>query len=90
MTGQRMSGNWSVGRNPFRWSEYDALPPAVRRVMMYAYTTLGTRRAAMNLAAGKSVDEVCAIERGVALGVTRREVRAAYGPAHPFLEKGHA
>lgn len=80
-----LSGNRAIGRNPFTWAEYDALPPPVRRVMMFAPTDLGTRRAVMNLRTGRTVAEVCAIERAVARGVTRREILEAYGPAHPFL-----
>lgn len=62
-------------------------PRAVRRVMMFAPTSLGTHRAWMNLRAGKSIAEVCAIERGVAAGVTRARVLADYGPDHPYLSK---
>lgn len=75
------------GKNPFRWAEYDALPPAVRRTMMFAQTCLGSRRATVNLRRGLSVAEVCAIERAVAIGVTRRDILAAYGPDHPFLSR---
>lgn len=75
------------GLNPFAWAEYDALPSPVRRQMMFAHTCLGSRRAAVNLRSGKSIAEVCAIERAVAIGVTRRDILAAYGPDHPFLSK---
>lgn len=54
---------------------------------MFAWTDLGTRRASVNLRSGKSIAEVCAIERAVAVGVTRRDILAAYGPEHPFLSK---
>lgn len=75
------------GRNPFAWAEYDALPPPVRRVLMFAPACLGSRRARNNLLSGRTVAEVCAIERGVAIGVTRRDILEAYGPDHPFLSK---
>lgn len=75
------------GRNPFYWAEYDALPPPVRRVLMYAPTNLGSRRALSNLRSGRTMAEVCAIERGVAAGVTRRDILEAYGPDHPYLSK---
>lgn len=79
--------NSGLGRNPFRWSEFDGLPRPVRDAINYALTDLGSRRARMNLLAGKSVDEVCAIERAVARACTRREYLDAYGPAHPFVSK---
>ncbi|MFC5374748.1 hypothetical protein ACFPIF_19485 [Brevundimonas faecalis] len=81
--------NRTGGRNPFAWAEYDGLPPAVRRVIMFAPTSLGSRRARMNLLKGRTVAEVCAIERGVAIGITRRDILEAYGPDHPFLSKAH-
>jgi hypothetical protein len=55
--------------------------------MMFAHVCLGSRRATMNLRSGKSIAEVCAIERAVALGAARRDILAAYGPDHPFLSK---
>lgn len=79
--------NRDRGQNPFQWREYDALPAPVRRTMMFAYVDLGSRRASMNLRAGKSIAEVCAIERAVALGAARRDILAAYGPDHPFLSR---
>ena len=79
--------NQSRGRNPQSFAEYDALPPRVRRVIMFACTTLGTRRATVNLRSGKSIAEVCATERGVDRGITRRHILSAYGPDHPFLSK---
>ena len=75
------------GKNPFAWAEYDALPSPVRRTMMFAQTCLGSRRATVNLRSGKSIAEVYAIERAVAIGATRRDILAAYGPDHPFLSK---
>jgi hypothetical protein len=78
------------GRNWFTWGEYDVLPAAVRRVLMFACCDLGSHRAAMNLLAGKSIAEVCAIERGVDLGLTRLDVLDDYGPDHPFLSKVRA
>jgi hypothetical protein len=89
MSGRPIPGtNRAAGRNAWSWAEYDALPPPVRRVIMFACTTLGTRRAALNLKAGRSVAEVCAIERGVDRGITRRDILAAYGPDHPFVSNG--
>lgn len=79
--------NWARGRNPFTYAEYDRLPPAVRQVLMFAPCCLGTRRARNNLLRGRTVAEVCAIERGVAAGVTRRDILEAYGPDHPYLSK---
>ena len=87
MTARHRDINWTGGRNPFTWDEYDALPPPVRRTVMFALTSLGTRRAVMNLRSGKSIAEVCAIERGVAAGVVRREILSAYGPDHPFVSE---
>lgn len=81
-----MSGdNHDRGRNPFSWSEFDALPPPVRQTINFALTGLGSRRAAVNLRAGKSIAEVCAIERAVARGVTMRRILDDYGPEHPFV-----
>nr|WP_313425368.1 hypothetical protein [Brevundimonas diminuta] len=79
--------NWARGRNPFTYAEYDRLPSAVRQVLMFAPCSLGTRRARNNLLRGRTVAEVCAIERGVAAGVTRRDILEAYGPDHPYLSK---
>ncbi len=88
MSGRLIPGsNRDRGQNPFAWAEYDALPPPVRRTMMFAHVCLGSRRATMNLRSGKSIAEVCAIERAVALGAARRDILAAYGPDHPFLSK---
>lgn len=85
-----MSGdNHGRGRNPFSWTEFDALPRPVRDTINYTLTGLGTRRARMNLFAGKSVAEVCAIERGVARAVVRRDILEAYGPDHPFVSTLH-
>lgn len=84
-----LAGNVALGRNPFSWAEYDALPPPVRRTMMFAQTCLGSRRARMNLAAGRSIAEVCAIERGVARACARRDMLEAYGPDHPFVSTPH-
>lgn len=55
--------------------------------MMFAQVNLGSRRATMNLRSGRSIAEVCAIERAVAIGITRRDILADYGPDHPFLSK---
>jgi hypothetical protein len=82
--------NGGRGRNIFTWREFDGLPRPVRDVMNYAHGDLGTRRARMNLIAGKSVAEVCAIERAVALGIARAEILRAYGPDHPFLTRACA
>lgn len=79
--------NSAVGRNPFTFAEFDALPWPVRDTLNYALVDLGSRRARMNLIQGRSVAVVCAIERGVAAGVTRRHILAAYGPDHPYLSK---
>lgn len=88
MTGQRFRGdNSGFGRNLFTWREFDALPPPVRTTINYALCDLGSRRARMNLMLGKSVAEVCAIERGVAAGIVRREILSAYGPDHPFVSE---
>lgn len=85
MTGLNRDLNWTGGRNPFTWDEYDALPSPVRRTLMFALTCLGTRRAVMNLRTGKSIAEVCAIERAVARGCERRDILRLYGPDHPFV-----
>jgi hypothetical protein len=77
--------NSGGGRNPFSFREFDALPRPVRDTINYATRDLGTRRARMNLFAGRSIAEVCAIERGVALGCSRRDILREYGPHHPFL-----
>lgn len=82
--------NSGQGRNPFRWSEFDALPRQVRDAINYALCDLGSRRARMNLISGKSVAEVCAIERAVAVGVMRREILTDYGPTHPFVSEARA
>lgn len=88
MTARLIPGSNELrGRNPFTWAEYDRLPAAVRRVMMFAPCCLGSRRARNNLLRGRTVAEVCAIERGVAAGVTRRDILEAYGPDHPYLSK---
>lgn len=79
--------NGGRGRNPFSWREFDRLPKPVRTAINYALCDLGSHRAAMNLRIGKSVAQVCAIERGVAAGVMRAEILKAYGPGHPFLSK---
>lgn len=79
--------NHGRGRNPFSWSEFDALPRPVRDTINYVPAGLGSRRARMNLLAGKTVAEVCAIERGVARGVTRADILSAYGPDHPYIQK---
>ncbi len=76
------------GKNPWCFEEYDSLPAAVRRAIMYASTSLGSRRARMGLTVGKSIAEVCAIERAVDRACTRRDILAAYGADHPFLTKG--
>lgn len=78
-------GNRGIGRNRYSFAEFDALPPPVRRTLAQALVCLGTRRARLNLLAGKSVAEVCAIERGIAAGLARREVLEADGPDHPFV-----
>lgn len=83
----RMGDNSARGRNRFSWREFDALPPAVRRVINYANCALGSHRAAMNLRSGRTVAETCAIERGVDRGLTRHDLLTAYGPDHPFLSK---
>lgn len=82
--------NHGRGRNIFTWAEFDALPRPVRDVMNYSLIGLGTRRARMNLLAGRSIAEVCAIERGVAVGILRAEILTDYGPDHPFLSKACA
>lgn len=79
--------NSALGRNPFGWSEFDGLPRPVRDAINYALSDLGSRRARMNLLAGKSVEEVCAIERAVGRACARRDYLAAYGPDHPFVSK---
>lgn len=86
MTNRLIPGtNRRRGRNLFLWEEFDALPPPVRHTLNYALCNLGSRRARSNLMLGKSVAEVCAIERGVAAGIERREILSAYGPDHPFV-----
>lgn len=83
---QRFEGdNSGLGRNPWRFAEFDALPRPVRDTINYALTDLGSRRARINLMAGKSVAEVCAIERAVARACVRRDILDAYGPEHPFV-----
>lgn len=77
--------NHGLGRNPFTWAEFDALPRPVRTAINDALVGLGCRRARFNLIAGKSVAEVCAIERAVARACARREILEAYGPTHPFV-----
>lgn len=83
-------GNRGIGRNYQTWCEFDALPPPVRKTLRESLVDLGTRRARMNLIAGKTVAEVCAIERGIALGLARAEILQAYGPDHPFLMRACA
>lgn len=82
--------NHGHGRNLFTWPEFDALPRPVRDTLNYTTIGLGTRRARMNLLAGRPISEVCAIERGVALGISRAAVLAEYGPDHPFLSEACA
>lgn len=80
--------NSGLGRNRWSWQESAALPRPVRDTLNYALRDLGSRRARMNLMAGKSVAEVCAIERAVAAGITRREILETWGAAHPFVSAG--
>lgn len=84
-----IGSNHGRGRNPFTFAEFDALPRPVRDVINTTWVGLGSRRARMNLMAGKSVAEVCAIERAVARGRARREILDAYGPDHPFVREAH-
>lgn len=81
--------NHGRGRNPFTWSEFDSLPPPVRHAINFAVAGLGSRRAAVNLRIGRTIAEVCAIERAVARGCVRRQILADYGPEHPFLSTPH-
>lgn len=81
--------NHARGRNPFSWAEFDALPAPVRHTINFALTGLGSRRATMNLRGGKSIAEVCAIERAVARGITMRGILDDYGPDHPFVSTRH-
>lgn len=82
--------NSGRGRNPFSWREFDGLPPPVRTAINYAHVDLGSRRARMNLTAGKSIAEVCAIERAVGRACARRDMLEAYGPDHPFVSRAAA
>lgn len=87
---QRYRGdNSGLGRNPWSFREFDALPRPVRDAINYALSDLGSRRATMNLKTGKTIAEVCAIERAVARGVVRRRILEDYGPDHPFLSNHH-
>jgi hypothetical protein len=78
-------GNAAGGANPFSWSQYDKLPPVVRRAIQIAPVQLGTARATYAILEGTAAALVARLELQIAERARRRLLRQYWPAGHPEL-----
>lgn len=72
-----------IGRNRFRWEEFEALPRVLRDILNFAPVPLGSGRAYDALLDGSSLDQVVRQEVALARRFIGQETLMIYGPDHP-------